>query len=57
MFAAGGIARRGMVAGLNLWSAIGARMPKSLKGIDVSELQVGRVLAVIMLLVAVPEVE
>jgi len=57
VFAAGGIARRGMVAGLNLWSAIGARMPKSLKGIDVSELQVGRVLAVIMLLVAVPEVE
>jgi len=52
---AGGIARRGMVPGLNLWLAIGARMRKLLKGIDVSEL--GRVLAVIMLLIAVPEVE
>ena len=55
MLAAGGIVRREVAAGLNLWLAIGARMPKSLKGIDVSEL--GRVLALIMLLVAVPEVE
>jgi hypothetical protein len=52
---AGGIARREMAARLNIWLVIGARMPKSLKGIDKSEL--GRVLALIMLLVAVPEVE
>jgi len=55
MLVAGGIVRREMVAGLNLWLTIGTRMPKSLKSIAVSEL--GRVLVLLMLLVAVPEVE